>query len=141
MIVQDRPTVPELLDAIAGYLRQTVLARLEGGEQYHLRIAINLLAIIRREMDLGPRFLQEEWQSISGLLGEVPETMRQLPKKDLPATLLQQNGHLSRKIREGRFDEPPDAAALFSHLRTVTENRLRIANPKFLERVTETTGD
>ena len=139
--MQDRPTVPELLDAIAGYLRQTVLARLEGGEQYHLRIAINLLAIIRREINLGPRFLQEEWQSISGLLGEVPETTRQVPETDLPATVLEQKGRLSRKIREGRFNEPVDAAALFSHLRTVTENRLRIANPKFLERVTETNSD
>ena len=138
--MQDRPTVPELLDAIAAYLRQTVLARLEGGEQYHLRIAINLLAIIRREMDLGPRFLQAEWQSIAGLLGERSESMGQVADKELPATLLEQNGRLSRKIQQGHFDVPADAAALFSHLRTVTENRLRIANPKFLERVTETNG-
>ena len=49
-----RPTASELLDAVRGYLIDQVMPGTSGQLAFHARVAANALAIIARELDLGP---------------------------------------------------------------------------------------
>jgi hypothetical protein len=51
-----RPTASELLDAVRGFLTEQVMTQGEGQGQlaFHARVAANALAIVARELDLGP---------------------------------------------------------------------------------------
>jgi aminoglycoside phosphotransferase (APT) family kinase protein len=50
----DRPTAPELLDAVAEYLTADVLEATEGRVRFHARVAANVVALVAREIQLGP---------------------------------------------------------------------------------------
>lgn len=49
-----RPTASELLDAVRGYLTDQVMPGTSGQLAFHARVAANALAIVARELDLGP---------------------------------------------------------------------------------------
>jgi aminoglycoside phosphotransferase (APT) family kinase protein len=49
-----RPTASELLDAVRGYLNDQVMPGTSGQLAFHARVAANVLAIVARELDLGP---------------------------------------------------------------------------------------
>jgi aminoglycoside phosphotransferase (APT) family kinase protein len=49
-----RPTTSELLDAVRGYLTEQVLPATGGQLAFHARVAANALAIVARELELGP---------------------------------------------------------------------------------------
>ena len=49
-----RPTASELLDAVRGYLTDQVMPATSGQLAFHARVAANVLAIVARELDLGP---------------------------------------------------------------------------------------
>jgi aminoglycoside phosphotransferase (APT) family kinase protein len=49
-----RPTASELLDAVRGYLTDQVVPGTSGQLAFHARVAANALAIVARELDLGP---------------------------------------------------------------------------------------
>jgi hypothetical protein len=45
-----RPTAPELVAAVRGFLEQEVAGQLTGATAFNLRIAVNVLAIVEREL-------------------------------------------------------------------------------------------
>jgi aminoglycoside phosphotransferase (APT) family kinase protein len=49
-----RPTASELLDAVRGFLTDQVMPATDGQLAFHARVAANVLAIVARELDLGP---------------------------------------------------------------------------------------
>ncbi len=49
-----RPTARELLDAVRGYLTDQVMPATSGQLAFHARVAANALAIVARELELGP---------------------------------------------------------------------------------------
>jgi hypothetical protein len=49
-----RPTASELLDAVRGYLTDQVMPATSGQLAFHARVAANALAIVARELELGP---------------------------------------------------------------------------------------
>ena len=49
-----RPTTSELLDAVRGYLTDQVMPATSGQLAFHARVAANALAIVARELELGP---------------------------------------------------------------------------------------
>ena len=49
-----RPTASELLDAVRGYLTEQVMPATAGQLAFHARVAANVLAIVARELELGP---------------------------------------------------------------------------------------
>ena len=49
-----RPTATELLAAVRGYLTDQVMPATEGQLAFHARVAANVLAIVARELELGP---------------------------------------------------------------------------------------
>ena len=57
-MAQDRPTASELLSAIADFLREEATPALDRAEPrlgFQMRVAVNSLAILERELRLGPR--------------------------------------------------------------------------------------
>lgn len=50
----DRPTVAELVEAVREYLESEVMTATQGAVQFHARVAINALAMVERELAMGP---------------------------------------------------------------------------------------
>ena len=49
-----RPTASELLDAVREFLTDQVMPATSGQLAFHARVAANVLAIVARELELGP---------------------------------------------------------------------------------------
>jgi hypothetical protein len=64
------PTPVQLVEAVAGYLEKVAVPQLEGHAAFHGRVAINVLNIIAREMQLGPAAAEEERARLAALLGK-----------------------------------------------------------------------
>ena len=124
--MQDRPTAIELLAAVRHFLETDVLPTMEGRRRFHTLVAANVLSIVERELTTEEDNLQAEWHRLSKLLkaGEAPKSLATL--RESVSTLTQR---LAEEIRVGKHD---DSAAVRSHLRHTTEEKLRIANPRML---------
>lgn len=118
-MAQDRPTAAELLTAIADFLREEATPALDRTEPrlgFQMRVAVNSLAILEREVRLGPAADAREHQRLARLLGR-------------DATLEALNRELARQLRTGERDESD--AALMAHLEATVADKIAIANPKW----------
>jgi hypothetical protein len=129
--VQDRPTVNELLEAVRAFLDEEVVPVLDGPRQFHARVAANVLAIVGRELAGEEASLLAEWQRLARLLGGdagAPparlETLRDAVRERTQA--------LAERIRRGEADAGPFRTAARAHVRATVEEKLRVANPRFL---------
>ena len=131
--MQDRPDARELLVAVRAFLEEQVVPVLEGTRQFHARVAINVLAIVQREIADEDQILLEEWRRLVALLGiaeqRMPETLAALR-----AAVRNLNGTLADRIRNGEADEGPWRAEVVLHLRIAASARLAVANPKYASR-------
>jgi hypothetical protein len=50
----DRPTAAELVEAVREFLATDVAPALDGRDAFQLRIALNVLAMVEREVQVGP---------------------------------------------------------------------------------------
>ena len=114
----DRPDARELLEAVQEFLAERVVGKLSGHAAFEARVAANLLAVARREIELGPQLAADDAAGLAALLGKTGEP------EELEAALV-------ALIREG--DLAPKWHALITHLRRSAEERLRISNPRYLE--------
>ncbi len=147
--MQDRPTVLELLAAVRDFVARQVVPALDGRRQFHARVAANVLAIVERELRDGDAELREEWTRLgtlcavdsSGGTDAVADTQGAAPDDDVPpadpatlrAAVVALNADLAARIRGGDADHGPFRAAVLRHLRATTDDKLRIANPSYLE--------
>jgi hypothetical protein len=118
-VAQDRPTAPELLDAISSFLRKEALPALEGVDArlvFQVKVALNSLAILGREWQRGPAADAAELQRLRALLGR---------DGDLPTL----NAELCRQLRAGERDERD--GALMDPLRVTIAEKIAIANPRW----------
>ena len=118
-MAQDRPTAPELLVAIADFLREEATPALDRAEPrlgFQVRVAVNSLAILERESRLGPAADAREHARLVALLGR-------------DGTLAELNRELARQLRAGERDERD--AELMVHLDATTADKIAIANPKW----------
>jgi len=118
-MAQDRPTAPELLVAIADFLREEATPILDKAEPrlgFQMRVAVNSLAILDREARLGPAADAGEQARLVKLLGR-------------QGTLDELNRELARQLRAGERDERD--AALMAHLEATVADKIAIANPKW----------
>jgi hypothetical protein len=67
--MREQPSASELLDSVAEFMGKELMPRLSGRVAFHTRIAINVLAIVRREMTLGPAAAAREAVRLAELLG------------------------------------------------------------------------
>jgi hypothetical protein len=115
-MAQDRPHAPELLRAIREFLAADVLPKLEGRTQFHLKVAINSLAILERETTHGAKADAAELARLKALLGR-------------DGSLPELNAELARQLRAGLRDETD--AALMAHLHATIADKIAISNPKW----------
>ena len=64
------PSARQLVEAVAGYLEKVAVPALEGHAAFHGKVAINVLAIVARELALGPAAASTERAGLAALLGE-----------------------------------------------------------------------
>jgi len=126
----DRPSSTELLEAAGHHLQTEVLpvAKATNGKLYfQTLVALNVLSIVGREIQLRGTHLRAEWARLNMLLGGEP-----LPESEdvLEARLAERNADLCAAIRAGEYD---DSQPLFEHLKATTIEQLEVANPKFLQ--------
>lgn len=128
--MQDRPTYSELLEAIQHFLEVDVTPALDGPKKFHARVAANVLAIVRRELEHADVQAHAEWIRLNALLGsnDAPPTDR----RPLTAQLRARTEELCRRIRAGEADGGAWRQAVLAHVRQTVVDKLRIANPKFV---------
>jgi aminoglycoside phosphotransferase (APT) family kinase protein len=108
-----RPTAAELVEAVREYVEHAVMERSEGSARFDARVARNALAVVERELQLGPELAAAHSRRIASLGFE-------------------HDAALAAAIRAGDLDDddvwPPVAAALAASAR----DQLRVANPGYL---------
>jgi uncharacterized protein DUF6285 len=106
----DVPTAAELVAAVRDFLQTDVLPAVEGRTRYHTRVAINVLGMVAREIELGPGQAEEHAARLAAL--GVPD-----------------DAELAAAIREGRV---ADDSALITALEQSVRAKLAVANPAYL---------
>jgi hypothetical protein len=84
-----------------------------------MRVTLNLLGILQRELDMGPAADERETARLLELLGEQPGDLHALNEK------------LAAEIRAGDWDAADKRVALVDHLKATVKDKLAIANPKY----------
>ena len=114
--MQDAPTPPEILHAVAAFLRDDIMPTLEGGAAFRLRVAANAIDLVRRQITEPVRAAEDERAGLQALLGVDGET-KALTRE------------LAQRIADGRIDlEDP---MLRSLLWRVTEAKLAVDQPTY----------
>jgi hypothetical protein len=124
--MQDRPTIDELLEAVAGYLRDDVMQNTQGRTNFHGRVAMNAVEMVRREIDSIEDHLAREWDGLDHLLGVQPMTPHLSAVRQ---ALLERNEALGDRIRAGEADSGEWRRAVMAHLKKVTHDKLLVSNP------------
>jgi Domain of unknown function (DUF6285) len=112
------PPAVDLLAVVIEFLEGEVLPVLAGDRRFHCRVAINALAIVKRELELGPALDQAERERLCRLVG-------------IDGSLDALNAELARRIRVGRLTGADPA--LLGHLVRTIADTLAINNPKWTE--------
>jgi hypothetical protein len=112
------PAAPDLLDAVREFMERDLLPAVSGDLRFQCRVAINVLGIVMREVELSPAQREAERQRLIRLLGK-------------PGSVEQLNRELVRRIREGTMGA--ETPGLLEHLHTTSVEALRIDNPRWIE--------
>ena len=129
--MQDRPSVSELLDAVRAFLEEDVVPALEGPRQFHARVAANVLAIVGRELAGEEASLLAEWRRLAVVLGE-DASAPPVRLEALRGAVRERTAALAERIRRGDADAGPFRDAVRAHVRATVEDKLRVANPRFV---------
>ncbi|MFI7640097.1 DUF6285 domain-containing protein [Nonomuraea sp. NPDC049400] len=107
----DVPTAAELVAAVRDFLETDVLPAVDGRVRFHTRVAINVLGMVEREIQLGPDQAREHAARLTDLG-------------------VADDAELAAAIREGRV---ADDDALVTALEQAVRAKLAVANPAYLE--------
>ena len=114
--MQDEPTPGELTKAVADFLRNDIAPGIGGHDAFKLRVAINALDLVTRQLRLVEDSDAAEATRLSQLLGQ-------------QGTLGELNRALSDKIAKGEVDlQTPD---LSEHLWQTTMDKLAVDQPNY----------
>jgi hypothetical protein len=112
------PAVSDLVDAVREFMERDLLPAVSDDLRFQCRVAINVLGIVIRELELAPAQHEAERQRLALLLGH-------------EGSIDELNRELARRIREGEMGA--DTPSLLDHLRATSVEALRIDNPKWIE--------
>ena len=114
------PLAPDLLAVVRELLERDILQDPGLGDEkrFNIRVAVNMLAAMERELRLGPLANTAEADRLTALVGE-------------EGSLEQQNRRLARAIRNGAVSA--NDPQLLDHLHHTIVDALRINNPKWLD--------
>ncbi len=130
--MQDRPTALELLEAVRAFLEDDVLPVLDARRRFHARVAANVLRIIGRELAGEEATLTAEWRQLEALLGR-ETTAPPAGREVLRAAVRELTTELAERIRRGDADAGSFAGAVRAHARETVCEKLRVANPRYLD--------
>jgi hypothetical protein len=126
LTVQDRPTAPELLDAVREFIATELLPTVHDPRlRFRTLVAANLLDLVNRELALEPALLRAEWEGLGTLLGDAGPPPAEVG--ELAAGVAARNAALCRLIR-GDGAPAGTAAAQLAAVR----GKLEVANPRYL---------
>jgi hypothetical protein len=114
--MQDRPKPQELIKAVTGLLKDTVLPQLSGRTAFEVRVAINALQLVDRELEHAANADRTELQRLEQLLGR-------------SGTLLDLNRDLCERIASGAIE--PSDQRLKEHLWASTMAKLAVDQPTY----------
>jgi hypothetical protein len=129
--MQDRPTAIELLEAAADFVDREIVPATSGRVQFQSRVVGNVMRIVAREIAMEDRLVRDEVRALSALLGETEPDPRGL--NDLHKAAFGLNERLSGRIRAGDADRGPWREKVLRAVRQTVEDKLKIANPRYLE--------
>jgi hypothetical protein len=109
----DSPSAAGLLEAVREFLQGDVLGATEGRVQFHTRVAINVLGMLERQLQLGPRQAADHAAGLTRL-GYPDEAA------------------LASAIRDGTVVDA-DLAEVAAFVRQTVRAKLEVANPRYLE--------
>ena len=106
----------DLMLAVQNFVGEELASQLSGHAAFSARVAGNVLVLIKRELDLGPRFRAAEKARLEALLKET-------------GSLEVLNRILCDKIAKGALG--PEDEALMDHLKRATMGKLAIDQPNY----------
>ena len=118
-MAQSMPDATVLLEAAAKYLDEELAPTLSGYHRFQTRVTINVLNIVRRELELRLRQTQAERARLAAILGHDGEI------ETLERELIE-------RMRAGAISSAD--SALRTHIRESLAAALAINNPKWISR-------
>ncbi|CAN5482621.1 DUF6285 domain-containing protein [soil metagenome] len=125
-VMQDRPTAPELLDAMAAQLFGEVREWVPRERRFQILVLANLCAVLGRELRAGEAPSQADLEAFQSLLGGPPDE-----PSDLDAAVRLSAAELSSRIRSGELDG--ELGLVIEELRSHVARKLDIARPGYAE--------
>lgn len=111
-IPHDAPSSTELLEAVREWIDREVISSTEGRLRFHARVASKVIAMVEREIDLGPT--------------QVAAHRRRLDQLGVA-----DDAELAAAIRDRRFDDRGDELRLL--LGEMVADKLDVANPGYVD--------
>ena len=113
-IPHDSPSAAELVEAVRGWLERDVLPGSTPVSKFHARVAANVLAMVEREIELGPAQAERHRERLERLG-------------------VTSDHELAAAIRSGALDNRLDEVR--SEVWESVRDKLSVANPAYLDRV------
>jgi hypothetical protein len=114
--MQDEPTPTELIKAVADFLRTEITPAIKGHNAFKLRVGINALDLVTRQLALqGP--------------GEAAEAGRLKALLGIDGSVMELNRALAEKIADGEVDL--NTPGLKEHLWQTTMDKLAVDQPNY----------
>jgi hypothetical protein len=123
--MQDEPTPTELTKAVADFLRNEITPMISGHNAFKLRVAINALDLVTRQLALEQG-------------GDVAEAARLTPLLDMQGSLADLNRALADRIARGEADL--QTPGLSDHLWQTTMDKLAVDQPNYASYKRELSG-
>jgi Domain of unknown function (DUF6285) len=114
--MQDEPTPTELIKAVADFLRHDITPMISGHNAFKLRVGINALDLVTRQLGLEPASDAAEGVRLSQLL-------------DTQGSLGELNRALADRIANGEMDL--QTPGLSDHLWQTTMDKLAVDQPNY----------
>jgi hypothetical protein len=114
--MQDEPTPTELIKAVADFLRSEITPAISGHNAFKLRVAINALDLVTRQLTLEQGSDAAEAARLSRLLG-------------MQSSLAELNRALAERIAKGEVDL--QTPGLSDHLWQTTMDKLAVDQPNY----------
>jgi hypothetical protein len=114
--MQDEPRPTELTKAVAGFLREDIAPLVSGPNAFRLRVAINALDLVTRQLTLESASDAAEEERLRGLLA-------------MPGSLLELNRAFAEKIATGEVGLQTPGVA--EHLWQTTMDKLAVDQPTY----------
>jgi hypothetical protein len=129
----DKPNLAQLFDALRLYLESAVTPAVQDDRKlyYQTQVAINVLDIIERELEMEADHLKMEWKRLNFVQNNVLPMPSDIA--ELRGALAERNRKLCEEIGAGRYDHEPQRSALFEHLLVSAHSQLEVANPQYLQ--------